>query len=328
MNMLQRVEPYVAYGYPNLKTVKVRPCPSSLLLVTFGPWSCPGPHRTPSPRLSCLLPLSLFLHSSIFASPCCRALVSSLPCFTLSLLTALLTSPSSCALSPRSPPLTIIIITTPPHSPLSLTLLPPSPSPCPQFASKQELIYKRGFGKVNKARIPLTDNSVVEGTLGPLGLICVEDLIHEIFTVGPSFKQANNFLWPFKLSAPKVGAARFVGEQAGRVCVFREGREQALAVLAGLGGWLARAAPFDGVASHDGSLCTYRYSDTSRVLLLPIAKPPWLAPGLLPVLTLCLPFPFLPFLPCRAALTRSVCTTLRAGRRATARNTSTTWSAP
>lgn len=23
MNMLQRVEPYVAYGYPNLKTVKV-----------------------------------------------------------------------------------------------------------------------------------------------------------------------------------------------------------------------------------------------------------------------------------------------------------------
>lgn len=28
--------------------------------------------------------------------------------------------------------------------------------------SQQELIYKRGFGKVNKQRIPLTDNSVVE----------------------------------------------------------------------------------------------------------------------------------------------------------------------
>ncbi|KAI3424350.1 hypothetical protein D9Q98_009903 [Chlorella vulgaris] len=75
----------------------------------------------------------------------------------------------------------------------------------PNLKTVKELIYKRGFGKVNKARIPLTDNSVVEGTLGPLGLICVEDLIHEIFTVGPSFKQANNFLWPFKLSAPKGG---------------------------------------------------------------------------------------------------------------------------
>jgi hypothetical protein len=109
---------------------------------------------------------------------------------------------------------------------------------------------------VNKARIPLTDNSVVEGTLGPLGLICVEDLIHEIFTVGPSFKQANNFLWPFKLSAPKVGAARFVGEQGGRVCVFREGREQALAVLAVLAkgglGWLV------------GSLGTIRQCGISR----------------------------------------------------------------
>ncbi|OXV07136.1 hypothetical protein Egran_05099 [Elaphomyces granulatus] len=28
----------------------------------------------------------------------------------------------------------------------------------------------------------------------------LEDLIHEIYTVGPNFKQASNFLWPFKLS--------------------------------------------------------------------------------------------------------------------------------
>lgn len=39
----------------------------------------------------------------------------------------------------------------------------------------------------------------------PAGIICVEDLIHEIYTVGPAFKQANNFLWPFKLSSAKVG---------------------------------------------------------------------------------------------------------------------------
>ena len=30
-------------------------------------------------------------------------------------------------------------------------------------------------------------------------------LIHELFTCGPNFKQANNFLWPFKLSSPRGG---------------------------------------------------------------------------------------------------------------------------
>ncbi|KAI7836493.1 hypothetical protein COHA_009643 [Chlorella ohadii] len=75
----------------------------------------------------------------------------------------------------------------------------------PNLKTVKELIYKRGFGKVNKQRIPLTDNSVIEQVLGDKDIICVEDLVHEIFTVGPNFKQANNFLWPFKLSSPKGG---------------------------------------------------------------------------------------------------------------------------
>lgn len=40
---------------------------------------------------------------------------------------------------------------------------------------------------------------------GKYGIICVEDLIHEIYTVGKNFKPANNFLWPFKLSSPRGG---------------------------------------------------------------------------------------------------------------------------
>ncbi|CAN0145262.1 unnamed protein product [Pylaiella littoralis] len=75
----------------------------------------------------------------------------------------------------------------------------------PNLKTVRELIYKRGFGKVHKQRIPISDNSVVEGTLGKTGIICVEDLIHEIYTVGPNFKAANNFLWPFKLSNPNGG---------------------------------------------------------------------------------------------------------------------------
>jgi len=67
------------------------------------------------------------------------------------------------------------------------------------------LIYKRGHGKVNRMRLPLSDNSIVAGELGSHGINCVEDVIHEIVTCGPNFKQVNNFLWPFKLSSPLGG---------------------------------------------------------------------------------------------------------------------------
>ncbi|KAH9805654.1 60S ribosomal protein L7-2 [Citrus sinensis] len=75
----------------------------------------------------------------------------------------------------------------------------------PNLKSVRELIYKRGYGKLNKQRIALTDNSIIEQALGQHGIICMEDLIHEILTVGPHFKEANNFLWPFKLKAPLGG---------------------------------------------------------------------------------------------------------------------------
>ncbi|CAL0304767.1 unnamed protein product [Lupinus luteus] len=75
----------------------------------------------------------------------------------------------------------------------------------PNLKSVRELIYKRGFGKVNKQRIALTDNSIIEQSLGKYGIICIEDLIHEILSVGPHFKEANNFVWPFNLKAPLGG---------------------------------------------------------------------------------------------------------------------------
>ncbi|KAK9768660.1 60S ribosomal protein L7 [Basidiobolus ranarum] len=75
----------------------------------------------------------------------------------------------------------------------------------PNLKSVRELIYKRGFGKVDKQRIALTDNAIIEQNLGKYGVICMEDLIHEIATCGPHFKEVNNFLWPFKLSNPTGG---------------------------------------------------------------------------------------------------------------------------
>jgi len=78
----------------------------------------------------------------------------------------------------------------------------------PNLKSVKELVYKRGFGKVNKQRVALTDNSIIETHLGKYGIICVEDLIHEIYTCGPNFKRANNFLWPFQLSSPSGGLTK------------------------------------------------------------------------------------------------------------------------
>ena len=70
----------------------------------------------------------------------------------------------------------------------------------PNLKSVRHLIYKRGYGKINGSRILLADNALIADALGKYGIESVEDLVHEIFTVGPNFKQANNFLWPFKLS--------------------------------------------------------------------------------------------------------------------------------
>ena len=75
----------------------------------------------------------------------------------------------------------------------------------PSRKTVETLVYKRGFAKVNKQRIPITNNLIIDQNLGEYGIRCVEDLIHEIVTIGPHFKQANNFLWPFKVQSPRGG---------------------------------------------------------------------------------------------------------------------------
>ena len=62
----------------------------------------------------------------------------------------------------------------------------------PNLKSVRELIYKRGYGKVDKQRIPLANNSVIEEALGKFDILSIEDLVHEIFTAGPNFKQVNS----------------------------------------------------------------------------------------------------------------------------------------
>ncbi|KAL4664172.1 hypothetical protein H8959_017078 [Pygathrix nigripes] len=57
----------------------------------------------------------------------------------------------------------------------------------PNLKSLRELILKHGQAKVKNKTIPLTDNTVIEEHLGKFGIICLEDVIHEIAFPGKHF---------------------------------------------------------------------------------------------------------------------------------------------
>lgn len=81
----------------------------------------------------------------------------------------------------------------------------------PSLSSIRSLIQKRGriiYKGENEAEpheIVLNDNNIVEEQLGDHGIICVEDIIHEIATMGESFSVCNFFLQPFKLNREVSG---------------------------------------------------------------------------------------------------------------------------
>jgi len=78
----------------------------------------------------------------------------------------------------------------------------------PNLTTLRNLIYKRGYLKVDGKRTAITDNNVIEQHLGKYNIVCLEDIVRELYTVGPNFKQVNNFLWHFKLSNPRGGWRR------------------------------------------------------------------------------------------------------------------------
>lgn len=86
----------------------------------------------------------------------------------------------------------------------------------PTVKSVTELVHKKGYAKIERQRVPLTDNNIIEQELGKYGIICIEDIVHEIASVGPHFKEVTSFLWPFKLNKPEGGLQ-------GKKKVYKEG---------------------------------------------------------------------------------------------------------
>lgn len=81
----------------------------------------------------------------------------------------------------------------------------------PNLKSVRELILKRGQARVNNKSIPLTDNTMIEEHLGRFGVICLEDLIHEIAFPGKYFQKIAGFLRPFQLSVARHATKNRVG---------------------------------------------------------------------------------------------------------------------
>lgn len=69
---------------------------------------------------------------------------------------------------------------------------------------RSKVIYKRETDP-EPVEIILNDNNIVEEKLGEYGIICIEDIIHEINSLGENFQEVNFFLQPFKLNKEASG---------------------------------------------------------------------------------------------------------------------------
>jgi large subunit ribosomal protein L7e len=71
-----------------------------------------------------------------------------------------------------------------------------------------DLIHRRAYIQHGGVRTHLSDNMVLENILGDRNILCLNDLAHEIFTIGPAFADCLSILVPFQLSAPVGGYER------------------------------------------------------------------------------------------------------------------------
>jgi len=81
----------------------------------------------------------------------------------------------------------------------------------PNINTVRELIFKHGFLRIDYKKVAIDSNKLIEDNLGELGVICIEDIVHEMFNVTENFDKIKEFLLPFKLKAPKGGWVKKTG---------------------------------------------------------------------------------------------------------------------
>lgn len=75
----------------------------------------------------------------------------------------------------------------------------------PSLKTVRSMIYKRAHLKINGQRVRVTDNKLIKDKFNCDDVVCVEDVVNQVYTAGKHFRTVTNGLWPFKLSAPKGG---------------------------------------------------------------------------------------------------------------------------
>ncbi|CAH8833591.1 unnamed protein product [Trichobilharzia szidati] len=68
----------------------------------------------------------------------------------------------------------------------------------PSIQVVRDMVMKRGRTMLGRHKHSI-DNKIIEEKLGYCGILCLEDIIHELVTIGPNFKAVQRFLCPFKL---------------------------------------------------------------------------------------------------------------------------------
>lgn len=69
----------------------------------------------------------------------------------------------------------------------------------------QNLILKRGYVRNGKQIVAINSNQKIEDVLGELGIVCVEDLVAEMYLTMQNFEEINKKLCTFKLNKPNEG---------------------------------------------------------------------------------------------------------------------------
>ena len=70
----------------------------------------------------------------------------------------------------------------------------------PDHKTVRDLIFKQGVGKLGTKTLKLYNNDIVEKALGKKNIICLEDLVNEVITIGPNFSDVHKFLQTFQVS--------------------------------------------------------------------------------------------------------------------------------
>ncbi|XP_059617844.1 large ribosomal subunit protein uL30 [Phlebotomus argentipes] len=75
----------------------------------------------------------------------------------------------------------------------------------PNIHTVRDLIFKKGKLMINGRLETIQSNAMIEEAFGDLGIICTEDIVHELFTGGENFDKINEKLKPFNMNAPRDG---------------------------------------------------------------------------------------------------------------------------